>query len=125
MLHIFLRSCPELHTLALQADSAGFLLQMALTGENKLDCGALRLRTLELVDWRKYCITPKLASVLNTLELKRLVLSSMDEDFLTTRTEMFWSTLSPDAIKLTELKCHRLTPALIHFLCSFSGLERL
>ena len=124
VLHTFLKSCRELQTLVLDADRAAILLQKSLTGKNRIDGGAPPLRTLELSDGR-YGITPELALALNTREMRKLVLSGTDQDSVTTSTEMFWYFLRPDAIRLTELRCHRLTPALVHFLCSFSGLEKL
>jgi len=58
VLHTFLKSCPELHTLSLTTNEdvpllgrstpAVNLLPMAFTGENKLDFGAPPLRTVEL-----------------------------------------------------------------------------
>ena len=60
--------------------------------------------------------------------LKHLRLSAVNHDFLTPADEQFWSELArrgPNALNLTELSCPRLTPALVRFLCSFSGLEKL
>ena len=103
------------------------ILERALLWENRLDSGGPHLQTLKFSEFRPN-LTPELASALDMRALKTLGILGTYHPCLTTTNEEFWSALtnkSLGAVNLTELTCSLLSPALIHFLRSFSGLEKL
>lgn len=138
ILYTFLKSSPRVQTLSLfvherfgdwgpTGRSVQSLLELAITGKNRLPRGAPRLRKIT-IKGTGYTTTPELASALNTPALKELFLIAENPLFLSMANEGFWLALakrSSDPVKLTTLRCPRLTPGLIDFLRSFSGLERL
>ena len=138
ILHTFLKSSPAIHTLTLSTrpknssretspKPAESLLELATTGKNQLPRGAPALRTITIKE-NDYTITPTLALALNTLALKELFFRALFPSYLTPVSEKFWLTLAkriPAPLTLTALGCPRLTPGVIDFLCSFSGLESL
>ena len=137
MVHAFLCACPALDTLFLMTedrDETGLLplpthtlFELSTTGENQLNSGPPALTTLTLKD-TKYCLTPGLASCFNIQSLRELHLEAREDSLLTTITEGFWATLAnmdPNSVQLERLRCPRLSPRLIEFLSSFSGLRWL
>ena len=138
ILHTFLKSSPAIHTLTLSIlEVRGFgvntlgpvqnLLELAITGKNELPQGVLVLRKIDIAG-AGYTMTPALASAVNGQTLRELFFSATDAGSLTLENEGFWLALTkrvPSPVTLTALRCPRLTPALIDFLRSFSGLERL
>jgi len=140
VVHTFLKTCRDLETLLLMTTSVwgawkgkngptASLLELATMGVNSLDSGGPPLTTIDLVD-SNHRLTPTLARLLRTWPLKTLSFSAFERTPPTEVTERFWSTLageghSRNPIRLKRLRCPCLTPGLIHFLTSFTGLERL
>ena len=110
-----------------QRTPAVSLLELSTTGENHWISGPPSLMTITLESTR-HCLTPGLASSLNFRALRTLYLKSSHASLPTTITERFWAALAkmgPAGVQLECLRCPRLSPRLVEFLSSFTGLRSL
>ena len=133
VVHAFLDACPALNSLLLVSDDlahpmpAVSLFELSTTGENQLKSGPPPLTAITL-KYTKLCLTPGLASCFNIQALRELYLEASENSIPTAMTEGFWAALAnmgSNTVHIERLQCPRLTPCLIKFLYSLTGLRWL